>query len=88
MDGFWLLLLLIYVLICLKSAGIIKPIFPKLNKKNMYEYKGNYYRVTGKGKVKIGAEWVDCIIYMLMDGHETFVREKSDFINKFKKVTI
>lgn len=56
------------------------------NKKKMkYEYKGNIYNYVGAGKFKDSTDkWVDAIIYE-RDNH-IYMREITDFIDKFKKV--
>lgn len=56
------------------------------NKEKMkYEYKGNVYNYVGAGKFKDSTgKWVDAIIYEY-DNH-IYMREITDFIDKFKKV--
>lgn len=56
----------------------------------MYWYKGNKYVVSdAKAKMKdsITREWVDAIVYFpIGSSATTYVREKSDFEAKFKKL--
>lgn len=50
-----------------------------------YEYKGNVYNYVGVGKFEDSTgKWVDAIIYE-RDNH-IYMREITDFIDKFKKV--
>ena len=52
--------------------------------KEKYEYKGNIYNYVGVGKFKDSTgKWVDAIIYE-RDNH-VYMREVTDFIDKFKK---
>lgn len=52
--------------------------------KNKYEYKGNIYNYVGVGKFKDSTgKWIDAIIYE-RDNH-IYMREITDFIDKFKK---
>lgn len=52
-----------------------------------YEYKGNIYNYVGAGKFKDSTgKWIDAIIYE-RDNH-IYMREITDFIDKFKKVQI
>lgn len=52
--------------------------------KMKYEYKGNVYNYVGVGKFKDSTgKWVDAIIYE-RDNH-IYMREITDFIDKFKK---
>ena len=49
-----------------------------------YEYKWNTYNYVGAGKFKDSTgKWVDAIIYE-SDNH-VYMREVTDFIDKFKK---
>ena len=49
-----------------------------------YEYKGNVYNYVGVGKFKDSTgKWIDAIIYE-RDNH-MYMREITDFIDKFKK---
>lgn len=49
-----------------------------------YEYNGNVYNYVGVGKFKDSTgKWVDAIIYE-RDNH-IYMREITDFIDKFKK---
>lgn len=49
-----------------------------------YEYKGNVYNYVGVGKFKDSTgKWIDAIIYE-RDNH-MYMREVTDFIDKFKK---
>lgn len=49
-----------------------------------YEYKGNVYNYVGVGKFKDSTgKWIDAIIYE-RDNH-IYMREITDFIDKFKK---
>lgn len=53
--------------------------------KMKYEYKGNIYNYVGVGKFKDSTgKWIDAIIYE-RDNH-MYMREVTDFIDKFKKV--
>jgi hypothetical protein len=55
----------------------------------MYTYKGKNYEIFNEGKMKNPQtrEWVDCIIYMPRERDTTlYVREKSEFLNRFKEV--
>ena len=50
-----------------------------------YEYNGNVYNYVGAGKFKDSTgKWIDAIIYE-RDNH-IYMREITDFIDKFKKV--
>ena len=50
-----------------------------------YEYKGNVYNYVGVGKFKDSTgKWIDAIIYE-HDNH-IYMREVTDFIDKFNKV--
>ena len=52
-----------------------------------YEYKGNVYNYVGVGKFKDSTgKWIDAIIYE-RDNH-IYMREITDFIDKFKKVQV
>jgi hypothetical protein len=53
----------------------------------MYKYKGNEYEVFKQVKMKNPEtrEWDDAIIYMDRKG-DLYVRERNDFLNKFKEV--
>lgn len=52
--------------------------------KMKYEYKGNVYNYVGVGKFKDSTgKWIDAIIYE-RDNH-AYMREITDFIDKFKK---
>ena len=50
-----------------------------------YEYKCNVYNYVGVGKFKDSTgKWIDAIIYER--DNNIYMREVTDFINKFKKV--
>ena len=50
-----------------------------------YQYKGNVYNYIGVGKFKDSTgKWIDAIIYE-RDNH-IYMREVTDFIDKFKNV--
>lgn len=53
---------------------------------------GNKYRVVGEAIMKhpVTREWVECIIYKQLTEEKplTFVREKSEFLERFKLVEI
>ena len=54
-------------------------------RKMKYEYKGNVYNYVGVGKFKDSTgKWIDAIIYE-RDDH-MYMREVTDFMDKFKKV--
>lgn len=62
-----------------------KVILHYITKEMKYEYKGNIYNYVGVGKFKDStSKWVDAIIYE-RDNH-MYMREVTDFIDKFKKV--
>lgn len=56
----------------------------RISTTNKYEYKGNVYNYVGVGKFKDSTgKWIDAIIYE-RDNH-MYMREVTDFIDKFKK---
>jgi len=53
----------------------------------IYSYKGNTYQVLlESSKVKIGKQWLPCIVYQSLAEGETYVREKEDFFEKFTQI--
>jgi len=55
----------------------------------VWEYKGNRYRVASVGITKESNEWVDCVTYTenLLDGcnnYPTYTQPLAEFITKFK----
>ena len=46
------------------------------------------YAIQSKARMKCPktGEWLDAVIYMDIDTSRVYVREESDFYNKFKKV--
>lgn len=62
-----------------------KIILHYIIKEMKYEYKENIYNYVGVGKFKDSTgKWIDAIIYE-RDNH-MYMREVTDFIDKFKKV--
>lgn len=62
-----------------------KIILHYITKEMKYEYKGNIYNYVGVGKFKDSTgKWIDAIIYE-RDNH-IYMREITDFIDKFNKV--
>ena len=45
------------------------------------------YKVIRLGSMKVGKSWVDAVIYRKEDNvKDVFIREKSNFINRFKLI--
>ena len=62
-----------------------KVILHYITKEMKYEYKGSIYNYVGVGKFKDSTgKWIDAIIYE-RDNH-IYMREITDFIDKFNKV--
>lgn len=55
----------------------------------IYEYKGNKYRIFAESEMKIDGKWQDCIIYQTLYYNEDgwiWVRSKQEFFELFKLV--
>lgn len=52
-----------------------------------YEYKGKKYSVQGSVKFKHPEtrQWIEAVEYCDWEVSETYVREKNEFLSKFKK---
>lgn len=75
-------------IIALLVIALIAVVFIKEQRSITYVHlkTGNKYFLIEESRMKIPGEgWVDSIIYSNNKG--TFVREKTDFYNKFKKLS-
>lgn len=54
-----------------------------MNEKFIHIESGKEYELMYFGKMKINQNWIECAIYN--NDQEVFVREMTDFRNKFKK---
>lgn len=50
-----------------------------------HEKTGNIYTLIDNAHMRAGDKWVECVIYKNYAG-AVFVREKTDFDNKFTKI--
>lgn len=51
-----------------------------------YEYKGKPYMKVSKVKIKVGSLWVEGILYKSLTDQKLYVREKGEFLEKFKSI--
>lgn len=50
----------------------------------IYEWEGELFRLVTIGKRLVGMVWEDCAIYYALADGAWYVREKEDFLEKFK----
>lgn len=56
---------------------------------DIYEYKGNQYRIFAESKMKVDGVWIKCIIYQTLYYNEDgwiWVRNSEEFFKLFKRV--
>lgn len=53
---------------------------------NIYQYEGVFYTKLGEGRMKhpVTREWVPAVIYTQTGQNEVFIREKTEFYERFK----
>lgn len=84
-----LILIIIGIILCILFYYANKIAVEELEK-NIYVYPktGNQYKVLFRCKMKLPVErtWIDAIIYMGLKDDNFYVRERSDFFDKFVKL--
>lgn len=57
-------------------------------KREKFEYKNNFYYLEGKAEMKNEQtrEWQKCVIYYSAKTGARYVREETEFFERFKKV--
>ena len=83
------IILLVVGLLCLIAVVITSIMTCNKSKDFIYVHSktGNRYRIIQECLMKIDGTWKDAIVYVSYNNGEMFVREYSDFVLNFKRLS-
>jgi uncharacterized membrane protein len=83
-------IIVLIIMVCLIiAAALILADLRKRDKQFIYVHTktGNRYRIFQECKMKYNGKWMDAIVYVSEKDGEMYVREYSDFVLNFKRLS-